>query len=108
MKKRNPLVIIIYIAILVLAISWILGLFDFRNGLTDSEISKLLRDGQVKSFVVEDQTITLQLHTPYEGKTEVSGELADVNAFRSEMWPEIQKQEAAGTLESYDFEAGRY
>ena len=107
MKKRNPLVIIIYIAILVLVISWILGLFDFRNGLTDSEISKLLRDGQVKSFVVEDQTITLQLHTPYEGKTEGSGELADVNAFRSEMWPEIQKQEAAGTLESYDFEAGK-
>ena len=103
MKKRKPLVIIIYIAVLALALSWLLGLFDLNDGLTDSEIEKLLRDGQVKSFVVDDGTITLKLHSEYEGKTEVSGDIADVDAFRSEMMPVIQDQLQAGTLHSYDF-----
>ena len=105
MKKRKPLVIIIYIVILALAFSWILGLFDLNDGLTDSQIEKLLRDGQVKSFVVEDGTITMKLHTAYEGKTEVTAELADVDAFRSEMMSVIQDRTQDGTLESYDFKA---
>ena len=103
MKKKSPLVIIIYIAILALAFSWILGLFNFNDGLTDSQITQLLRSGQVKRFVVEESTITLELHAPYNGKTEVSGDLANVDAFRQEMWSVIQEQTAAGTLESYDF-----
>jgi cell division protease FtsH len=103
LKKRRPLVIIIYIAILALALSWILGLFDLTDGLTDSEIEKLLRDGQVKSFVVEDGTITMKLHSAFEGKTKVTADIADVEAFRNEMMPEIRKQTEAGKLESYDF-----
>ena len=104
MKKRRPLVIIIYIVILALALSWILGLFDMTDGLTDSEITKLLLDGQVKSFVVDDDgTITLNLHSSFKGKTKLTGELADVEAFRNEMMPAILAQFQAGTLESYDF-----
>ena len=103
MKKRRPLVIIIYIAILALALSWILGLFDMTDGLTDSEIEKLLRDGQVKSFVVEDGTITLKLHSPFKDKTKLTGDISDVDAFREEMMPVIRSKIEDGTLESYDF-----
>ena len=103
MKKRRPLVIIIYIVILALALSWFLGLFDLTDGLTDSEIEKLLRDGQVKSFVVEDGTITLNLHSPYEGKTKLTGDIADVEVFRNEMMPVIRDRTEDGTLQSYDF-----
>ena len=103
MKKRRPLVVIIYIAILALVLSWILGLFDLTDGLTDSEIAKLLSDGQVKSFVVEDGTITMNLHSAYEGKTKVTADIADVESFRAEMMDVIQAQTEAGTLHSYDF-----
>ena len=103
MKKRRPLVIIIYIALLALALSWLLGLFNMNDGLTDSEIEALLRGGQVKSFVVEDGTITMKLHSAYEGKTEVSGDIADVEAFRNEMMPLIREQSQAGILVGYDF-----
>ena len=103
MKKRRPLVVIIYIAILALVLSWILGLFDLTDGLTDSEIAKLLSDGQVKSFVVEDGTITMNLHSAYEGKTKVTADIADVESFRTEMMDVIQAQTEAGTLHSYDF-----
>ena len=105
MKKRRPLVIIIYIVILALAVSWILGLFDMTDGLTDSEIMKQLLDGNVKSFVVDDDgRITLNLHSSFKDKTKLTGELSDVEAFRNEMMPVILAQFQAGTLESYDFQ----
>ena len=103
MKIRKPLIIILYIAILALAFSWVLGLFNFGDGLTYSQVAQLLRDGQVKSFVVEDRTITMELHNPYKGETKVNAELADVDAFREEMWSVIQTQSEVGTLESFDF-----
>ena len=101
MKTKKPLVVIIYVVILGLAFSWIVGLFDFGDKLTDSQIAQLLRDGQVKSFVVEDRTITMELHNPYQGKTKISGDIA--KTFRAEMGPIIQEQVAKGTLESYDY-----
>ena len=103
MKKRKPIVIIIYVALLALIFSWVLGLFDLGSGLTYSQVAQLLKDGHVKSFVVKEQTITLKLHSPYKGETELTTDLADVDAFRSEMWPVIQAQAEAGTLESFDF-----
>ena len=103
MKKRKPLVIIIYIAVLALALSWILGLFDINDGLTYSQIEKLIRDGQVKSFVVDNGTITMNLYSAFEGKTKVTADLADEDAFRNEMMPVIREQAEAGTLVSYDF-----
>ena len=103
MKNRKPLIIILYIVILVLTFSWVLGLFNFGDDLTYSQVAQLLRDGQVKSFVVEEQTITLELHNPYKGESKVTADLADVDAFREEMWPVIQTQVEAGTLESFDF-----
>ena len=103
MKKRKPLVIIMYIAVLALVLSWILGLFDINDGLTYSQIEKLIRDGQVKSFVVDNGTITMNLYSAFEGKTKVTADLADEDAFRNEMMPVIREQAEAGTLVSYDF-----
>ncbi len=103
MKSRKPLVIILYLLILGLILSFVIGLFDAGDHLTESQISRLFRNEQVKSFVVKDGQITLLLHTPYGGKTKLTTDLADVDAFRAEMMPTIQAQHEAGTLESYDF-----
>ncbi|MBQ9762116.1 MAG: ATP-dependent zinc metalloprotease FtsH [Oscillospiraceae bacterium] len=94
---------ILYLALLALAFSLILGLFDFGGDLTYSEVVKLLEDGKVKSFVVDDGTITMTLHSEYQGKTKVSADLADVEAFRTEMSATIRHWTADGKLESYDF-----
>ena len=103
MKNKKPLVIIVYVAILALALMLVMGIFGSGDGLTDSQVAQLLRDGQVKSFVVKNGTITLKLHSPYQGETKVTADLADVDAFRQEMWPLIDAQQKAGTLESFDF-----
>ena len=104
MKKRGLVSIILYVLILVIALSWVLGLFGSGNsGLTYSQVVELFENRQVKSFVVEEQLICLVLHEPVDGKTELIATLSDPESFRSEMWDTIQTQHQEGVLESYDF-----
>ena len=107
MKKRKPFVIIIYIVILALAFGLILSLFNWGDDLTYSEVTTLLRDGKVKSFVVKDTSITLELYEKYNGKTKLTGDIADQAAFRQEMAAVIQEQQKAGTLKSFHYQEGR-
>ena len=102
MRKLIPLGI--YLLILTLVFSWMLGLFaPTGNGPSYSKIVELFQKEVVRSFVVEDDLITLELRTPYDGKTKVTASLADSESFRREMWDTIQEQSDSGVLESYDF-----
>ncbi len=104
MKKRNTISIILYLAVIVLLFSWVLGMFgNLGSSLTYSQVIDLFKAEQVKSFVVNDQTITLTLHNPYNGETELYCDLADPDSFRQEMWDTITAQKESGVLESFDF-----
>ena len=104
MRKRSLFSVILYVGVLALVLSLILGVFNFgKDDLTYSQIVKLFREEQVKSFVVEDQTITLELHGKYDGKSKLTCKLADPDSFRQEMTATIQAQSQSGILESYDF-----
>ena len=104
MKKRSPLSIILYVAILALLFAWVFGLFgDGTDKIPYSTVLELLEDGQVKSFVVEDNKIALTLHAPFGGKDELICALADVESFRAEVQPLLAELTAAGTLEYYHF-----
>ena len=107
MKRRRTITIILYIVILALAFSWMLGLFDNKgDDLTYSEVIALFANQQVKSFTVEGDLIELQLHKPFNGKDALYATLADPEGFRQDMWPVLQEQSQAGVLESYHFIAG--
>ena len=102
--KNRVFTTLIYIAVLVLAFSLILRFFGVgSDDLAYSEIVELFQNEQVKSFVVEENTIALELHSEYEGKLEIFSPLADPDGFRQSMWELIQRQAEAGILESYDF-----
>ena len=103
MKNRKPFVIIIYIILLALTFSWVMGLFDFSDDLKDSELVMLLQEGKVKSFVVDGDVLQMELHEEYQGRDEYSVRLTDPERFREQMWDTIQEQVKAGKLESYDF-----
>ena len=108
MKKRNLISILLYVLILALVFSFLIRVLQPQNdGLSYSQVVSLLEDGKVKVFVVQGDTITLQLSEPYAGKTVLTAALSDVERFRQEQWDTIQKLSAAGTLESYDFRNGR-
>ena len=104
MKKRNFLPVLFYVAILALIFSIVLGVFGSKNdGLTYSQILELFQKEQVKSFVVKENTITLELHNPYKGDKELICQLADPEAFHQQMQPLFAQQTASGVLECYDF-----
>ena len=104
MKNRRIAPVGIYVIALILFLSWLSGFFGGNsNTLPYSEVVDLFRNEQVKSFVVEEDIITLSLHAPYNGQTTVSATLADPSTFRLEMHELFQEQSDAGILESYHF-----
>ena len=104
MKKRRIWPILLYAAVLVLLFTWMLGFFGFgQDNLTYSEIVDLFQNKQVRSFIVQDGTIALELNQPYNGKTSLRAPLADAESFRGELWETIQEQKESGVLVSYDF-----
>ena len=69
MKKRNLISILLYVLILALVFSFLIRVLQPQNdGLSYSQVVSLLEDGKVKAFVVQGDTITLQLSEPYAGK----------------------------------------
>ena len=104
MKNRRFIPMIIYVAVLVLVFSWTTGLFGQKSAtLSYSQVVDLFRAEQVKSFVVEDQTITMELYTPISGKSSVTTTLADPQSFRLEMNDLLKSQRESGVLQGYDF-----
>ena len=104
MKKRSLISVLIYLLILGVAFSWMLGLFDIGNsGLTYSQVVQLFRAEQVRSFTVQDDRIYLNLYAPVNGDDAIVATLADAESFRQEMWETLQAQSEAGILEYYDF-----
>ena len=104
MKNQKAFSLILYLAILALVFSWVMGFLDpVAGGLSDSEVLELFEKEQVRSFTVRDQRITLQLHQPYNGDTTVSASLADPDGFRQQMWETLREQTESGVLQSYRF-----
>lgn len=104
MKNRKTITIILYVVILALAFSWMLGLFSPKlDNITYSEVIALFENKQVKSFVVDGDVIELHLHTAYKDQYILTTKLADPEGFRQDMWLALLTQTADGTLENYHF-----
>ena len=104
MKNRRTIPLILYLALLVLIFTWAGGLFDqSQDQIPYSEVLKLFRQEQVKSFIIDedDHVISLTLNTPYDGQTIVAATLADPDRFLSEVDELITEQTASGVLEYY-------
>ena len=104
MKKTRWIPLVVYAALLLVFFGWISNLFgSSQSSLPYSKVVELFRKEQVRQFVVEDQTITMQLHKPYNGQTTITTALADPESFRQEMHELFQEQTDSGVLESYNF-----
>ena len=104
MKKQKLVPFLIYVAALIALFSWSFGIFDSNSGsLSYSQVVELFEAEQVKSFVVEEQSITLVLRESLDGKTQVTTDLADPETFRLEMQDTLRDQLQRGVLESYNF-----
>ena len=108
MNNRRMIPLVVYVAALVLVFSWVSSLaVPKTNAIPYSEVVELFQQEQVKSFTVKGNTITLELRTPYNGKTQIQTELAQPESFRQEMEELFKEQYAVGVLTSYDFQPGK-
>ena len=104
MKNRRLIPMLAYVLVLFLVLNWADGLFDSSlNSISYSQIVDLFQAEQVKSFVVEEQKIQLELHNPYRGETTVVANLADPESFRAEMSGLLAAQRESGVLEYYHY-----
>ena len=104
MKRTRWIPLIVYAALLVAFLGWISNLFTTsQDTLPYSKVVELFNKEQVRQFVVQDQTITMQLNKPYNGQTTITAPLADPENFRQEMHETFAEQTASGVLESYNF-----
>ena len=104
MKRTRWIPLIVYAALLVAFLGWISNLFTTRQDtLPYSKVVELFNKEQVRQFVVQDQTITMQLNKPYNGQTTITAPLADPESFRQEMHETFAEQTASGVLENYNF-----
>ena len=107
-NQRRSFTPIIYLMVLLLVFSWALGKFGQKtNAIPYSNLVELFRREQVAQFLVEGNTITLILRSPYNGKTTISSGIADPEGFRADMQPLFDEQMASGVLEVYDFVADK-
>ena len=108
MKNRRIIATIVYLVLLVAVFAWVSGLFtQSQDQIPYSEVLKLFQNQQVKSFVVNDDVITMNLYEPYAGQTTVTATLADTDRFRAEMDDLFVEQYNSGVLESFHFRAGK-
>ena len=107
MKNRNRFIpLIIYMMVLFAALSWLGNLFGSDgNAIPYSEVISLFRQEQVKEFLVEGDQLTMLLHNPYKGESEVTTTLSDPDGFREEMQETFLAQTDSGILLGYDFVA---
>ena len=104
MKNRRFVSLILYVIMLLSVFSWAGGFLESSlNPVTYSQVVELFRNEQVKSFVVNEDTISMELHTPFEGETTLEAPLADAAAFRNDLGELFIRQQEAGILESYHF-----
>ena len=104
MKRTRWIPLIVYAALLVAFLGWISNLFTTsQDTLPYSKVVELFNKEQVRQFVVQDQTITMQLNKPYNDQTTITAPLADPESFRQEMHETFAEQTASGVLESYNF-----
>ena len=104
MKRTRWIPLIVYVALMAAFLGWISNLFTTtQDSLPYSTVVELFRKEQVRQFVVEDQTITMELNKPYNGQTTITAPLADPESFRQEMRELLTEQTESGVLESYNF-----
>ena len=107
MKDRNKfLSVIIYLLVLVFICSLVISFLGGRKSdLRYSEVIKLFQEEQVASFVATENSITLQLHTPYNGHRQLTCADIDTDALHQDLEQLLAEQTASGVLRSYNFGA---
>ncbi|MGE4483649.1 MAG: ATP-dependent zinc metalloprotease FtsH [Oscillospiraceae bacterium] len=105
-KKRD---IGFYVLVLIILLSTIYLLTSQEKAIGTieySEVRRLFEQEKVEYFVIEDNTLTLQLRESYDGSSTVTHELLSVDIFYKDLGDLINSQFESGILSDYNYKIG--
>ncbi|MCD7946830.1 MAG: ATP-dependent zinc metalloprotease FtsH [Oscillospiraceae bacterium] len=109
MKRKGSLRDIVFYALLaiILVITvYTLRSFDGQEALTYADIRTMLKQELVTELIVKDNTVTLYLREPWDGKATWTYDLRSFDLFYNEFNGMLEEQYDAGIITEYDYPAG--
>ena len=107
-KKNRPRDLGFYAIILVVLIGVIYLMMSRNetNKLTYNEVRELFESESVTSFVIEGDTLVLQLTDPVRGTYSAQHDLYSFSAFYEDLHELIDRQRSEGIITDYDYNVG--
>ncbi len=104
MKKVKVFPVFLYVVVLVLLFTWLLGMFSpSTDTMSYSQILEQFYGENVSSFQVNGTVITMELYEAVNGKSKVSAKLADPEGFHQQLHQLFLEQSQSGVLQQYNF-----
>ncbi len=107
-NKRRDIGFYVLIFLIFISVFYLITIGDSQTVVTVefSDVVQLFKSENVKSFVLEDNILYLELYEAYEGSTVVEHELYSSSIFYYELGDVIDQQLESGTLTEYDYRMG--
>ena len=102
-SKTLNLLLFILLCAALLSLLYSFSMSGKPKPVTYSEAVSLFEEEMVKSFSTKDNVLTMKLRKEYDGRTELTCELASTEYFREDLGDLIRAQKEAGILEEYDY-----
>lgn len=103
MKQRRILSVVIYVIVMAIILSLVTMWLSQGNSKLDySDVIRLFRAEEVKSFTLSEDQIQLQLYHEYNGKSKWTANIANQDQFLNEMGDLIEEQRQKNVL-TYSF-----
>ena len=108
MKKDRKRDVGFYVLILVVLVAVIFLLLSNNSpeGMKYSEVRRLFEREQVKSFIVDGDTLVMSFREPYEGRYTASHDLYSFSVFYEDLHELIDQQWHDGIIEDYSYNVG--
>ncbi len=106
MNPSNRRSIWLYLALILLVVSFARTVRTNLNAVpvTYSQMTQLFQEEKVRSFVVKDNTVTMELKEEYEGRTAATCGVTSAELFYQDMNELVQQQKQSGVLTDYSYE----
>ena len=102
-SKTLNLLLFILLCASLLSLLYSFSMSGKPQPISYSEAVALFEQEMVKSFSTKDNVLTMKLRKEYDGRTELTCELASTEYFREDLGDLIRAQKEAGILEEYDY-----
>ena len=106
-RRIPPIAVFLLIAAVIVTFYTILNSQSRTPAITYAEVLEEFQNENVKSFIVQDNILEMELYEPFKGETTVTKQLSSFETFDRDLHELIAAQREAGIIQDYDYPRGR-